>query len=266
VRELGRGRAACRGDAPRVVVHLGDATVDGANDARDLDFARSRLDELPVAWHAIPGNHDVGDNPVDGSTDEHVIDDARRDRWRAAVGDDWWSFDHDGWTFIAVNARLFGSGLAAEEAQWDWLAQQFARLPDAARIALLTHKPLTADAAELASAPPYRFVHPTARVRLDTLAGGRAPDLVLSGHVHQYRELDINRAHHVWAPTTWAVLPDDFQASVGRKRCGVVELELAADGGPFSVSLGEPPGLAQFVLRDDVANPYDDGSEPMAVS
>src|SRR5262249_38980480 len=145
---------------PAFVVHLGDLSVDGANDARDLDFARARLDELPVAWHAIPGNHDVGDNPVDGYAGEHVIGDTRRDRWRAVMGDGRWSLALDGWTFIAVNAKLFGSGLAAEQEQWDWLAHELARRADCERTAFLTHKPLTTGEVELATAPVYRFVPP----------------------------------------------------------------------------------------------------------
>ncbi len=50
-------------DAPDIVLHLGDLTRDGANGRRDLDHGRRQLDRLPVPWHAVPGNHDVGDNP-----------------------------------------------------------------------------------------------------------------------------------------------------------------------------------------------------------
>ena len=55
--------------------------------------------------------------------------------------------------------------------------------------ALLAHKPVTASEAELAAAPPYRFWPPAARGRLAHLLAARPPDLFVSGHVHQSREL-----------------------------------------------------------------------------
>ena len=54
-------------NAPDVVIHLGDLTLDGAHNAGDLHYGRRQLDRLPVPWHAIPGNHDIGDNPWPGA-------------------------------------------------------------------------------------------------------------------------------------------------------------------------------------------------------
>ena len=34
--------------APDLVIHLGDLSLDGARNARDLDYARRQLDLLPV--------------------------------------------------------------------------------------------------------------------------------------------------------------------------------------------------------------------------
>jgi len=55
-------------NAPDVVIHLGDLTLDGAHNAGDLHYGRRQLDRLPVPWHAIPGNHDIGDNPWPGAS------------------------------------------------------------------------------------------------------------------------------------------------------------------------------------------------------
>jgi 3',5'-cyclic AMP phosphodiesterase CpdA len=242
--------------APDLVVHLGDLALDGAHDAGDLDWARPRLDRLPVPWHAIPGNHDVGDNPTGGHGSEPTITPERRQRWLDRIGPDRWVLDRAGWTLLALDAQLFGSGLSAEAAQWAWLADELAARPADRPIALLTHKPLAAPGRELASAPSFRFVPVEARRRLEDLLDGRAVPLVLSGHVHQFRVLDVDSGRHVWAPTTWAVLPDSIQATFGAKRCGVVEIALGSDRRAHA-GLVEPDGLAQHTAGRDIPDPYD---------
>ena len=135
---------------PDLVVHAGDLSLDGAHDPADLEFARARLDRLGVPWRAVPGNHDVGDNPTPG---HDPITGHRRDRWLAAVGADRWTAELGGWRLVGFNAQLLGSGLAAEADQWDWLESQ---LDGAGRVAVLLHKPITAAEIELAAGPAYR--------------------------------------------------------------------------------------------------------------
>jgi 3',5'-cyclic AMP phosphodiesterase CpdA len=53
--------------APDLVIHLGDLSLDGAGNAVDLRYGCTQLDRLPAAWHAVPGNHDIGDNPWPGA-------------------------------------------------------------------------------------------------------------------------------------------------------------------------------------------------------
>ncbi len=56
-----------RRTAPDLVVHVGDLSLDGEHDAADLDYAREQLGRLaPTPWIAVPGNHDIGDNPIPG--------------------------------------------------------------------------------------------------------------------------------------------------------------------------------------------------------
>src|ERR1700761_4583227 len=71
---------------PGLVVHLGDLSLDGARNPADLEHARRQLELLPVPWRAVPGNHDVGDNPLPGMPDSLAVDDARRERWLDVVG------------------------------------------------------------------------------------------------------------------------------------------------------------------------------------
>ncbi|HUB38542.1 MAG TPA: metallophosphoesterase [Streptosporangiaceae bacterium] len=241
--------------APDFVIHLGDLSLDGARNAADLDYARRQLDRLPVPFYVVPGNHDVGDNPFPGAPDGSSVDDDRRQRWLDVVGADRWSLAFDGWTLLAINAQLAGSGLAAEEEQWSWLAEQVRLCGDGQRIALVSHKPLTAEEAELAAAPPYRFLPAAARSRLTEIFGGRSLPLVLSGHVHQFRQLSLSGTAHLWAPTTWAVLPDDVQPVLGAKRCGVVSVVFDSSTPP-EAKFAEPDGIVQLTVRTDIPDPY----------
>jgi predicted phosphodiesterase len=241
--------------APDLVIHLGDLSLDGASDAADLRRGRTQLDRLPAPWHAVPGNHDIGDNPWPGAPAGIAMDTARHQRWLDIVGADHWSVTVGGWTVLATNAQLLGSGLAAEAAQWSWLEEQVGRHRGRQPLALITHKPVTATGTELAAAPPHRFWPPPARDRLARLFGGTPPALVLSGHVHQYRVLRLDGTEHLWVPTTWAVLPAHIQPVLGAKRCGIVSLTLAT-GTPASHELIEPDGLEQLTLSIDLPDPY----------
>jgi 3',5'-cyclic AMP phosphodiesterase CpdA len=240
---------------PDVVIHLGDLSLDGAHDPGDLHHGRQRLDRLPAGWHAVPGNHDIGDNPRSGGPEDSTVDAARCQQWLDIVGPDHWSLTMNGWTLLAINAQLAGSGLDAEARQWSWLEEQLSASRKNQRVALLTHKPVTATGAELASAPAYRFLPRPARDRLAGLLGETPAALVMSGHVHQYRLLRLDGTDHLWVPTTWAVLPDQAQPILGAKRCGIVSFELADDRAPEPV-LVEPDGIAQLTIVTDIPNPY----------
>jgi hypothetical protein len=114
---------------------------------------------------------------------------------------------------------------------------------------------VTGTEAELAASPPYRFWPPASRRRLADLTAGHPPALVMSGHVHQYRLARFDGTDHLWAPTTWAVLPDHAQPAMGSKRCGIVSLDLA-EGAPARHAFVAPDGLAQLTLTSDVPDPY----------
>jgi 3',5'-cyclic AMP phosphodiesterase CpdA len=243
------------GAAPDLVIHLGDLSLDGARSAADLDHARRQLDRLPVPWAAVPGNHDVGDNPLPDGPDGLSVTEGRRQRWLDVVGADYWSLVISDWTLLAVNAQLPGSGLAAEASQWSWLEDQLRSASASQRIALLAHKPLTASADELAAAPPYRFWPPASRDRLQQLFAVRPPTLFISGHVHQSRQLRVDGTSHVWVPTTWAVLPDHEQPVLGAKRCGLLSVILEAGQTP-EPQFHEPDGISHLILNVDIPNPY----------
>jgi 3',5'-cyclic AMP phosphodiesterase CpdA len=239
---------------PDLVVHVGDLTVDGAHRPEELDLAKEQLDRLPRPWRAVPGNHDVGENPTADAAARDEVTAERLARWRAVLGADHWAADIGPWRVVGLDALLFGSGIAAEDDQWAFLEDTLGRRRNTV---LVTHKPLTADNDELATAPAYRFVPAPARQRLVELSRAGGVEIVLSGHVHQQRALEAAGLRHLWVTTTWAVLPDWLQAPVGAKRCGLVELELAAPGAGPSARFVEPDGMAQLMLGDDIPSPYE---------
>jgi len=241
------------------VIHLGDLTRDGAHDPAELRYGRQQLERLPVNWYAVPGNHDIGDNPSKSAPADYEIDAGRRTHWLETFGRDRWSLTLGRWTVLGLNAQLLVSGLEAEAAQWDWLGEQVGACDPGQFIALAMHKPVVASEEELSVAPVYRFVRPEARQRLAAMFRERAvrdgPALVLSGHVHQYRQQRLDGVEHLWVPTTWTVLPDSIQPVLGAKRCGILSLELT-DAGSVRHEFVEPPGLRQLTLIDDVPDPY----------
>jgi predicted MPP superfamily phosphohydrolase len=242
------------GVRPDLVIHLGDLTLDGLRVADDLRYGRTQLDQLAAPWRAVPGNHDIGDNLSSLTLADYGVNPLRRQRWIDLIGADWWALDVAGWDLIGINAQLFGSGLPAEKDQWTWLGDQLGGTRSTQPAVLITHKPIAADQEELAAAPPYRFVPSPARRRLSDLLNGRRPCLVLSGHVHQFRRLQIGDATHAYAPTTWAVLPDAAQAPMGIKRCGILSVELDRSGA--TVALVEPAGVQQLTLGHHLPDPY----------
>lgn len=238
-----------------LVVHLGDLTLDAPSDPGELAAARTALDGLPVPWVAIPGNHDIGDNPWPGSPEPVAINDERLERWRSAIGPDRWVRQVGGWVLIGINSQLFDSGLAAADDQWDWLTTTLGTVDPDTPIVLFSHKPIAAADEELGAAPPYRFVPAAARGHLAQILGDHRLALVVSGHVHQYRVLELDGRRHVWAPTSWAVLPDDVQPCFGDKRVGALRIDLHADGSARATPV-TPAGLRQLTLNKDIEDPY----------
>lgn len=109
------------------------------------------------------------------------------------------------------------------------------------------------DRARRGAPVPVRFAD--ARRRLDELLADRHVPVVLSGHVHQYRVLDLNGRPHVWVPTSWAVLPEEIRPCFGDKRVGVLRVEVDPSG-EARTTMVEPAGLRQLTLTEDIAGPY----------
>src|SRR5262249_8318331 len=123
-----------------VVLVNGDLAINGPDSDAEIAFAAAALGNLRTRVLALPGNHDVGDEPPRQDPDQIIH--ANRLSGRASFfGSDRWPQIAGSWYLVGVNAQLFGSGLAREQAQDQWLDEQLSAA--AARpVALFLHKPL----------------------------------------------------------------------------------------------------------------------------
>jgi 3',5'-cyclic AMP phosphodiesterase CpdA len=243
---------------PDAVIHTGDITLDGTTDRRELGFARRHLDAMPAPVLALPGNHDLGDNPNEtNGGSRYLIDDDRVAAYRDLIGEDRWATDIGGWRLVGFNAQLLDSGLADEEEQWSWLENELR--PEALadhHPAVFLHKPLLhSDPQPDEHDLPVRYVRRTARERLLAMLTAAGVRVVVSGHVHQFRRFDAHRLNHVWAPTSWATIPATHQATIGERWVGGLDLALGDDGS-VAVEHVRPAGVDQHIIGETIPNPY----------
>src|SRR5262249_36907506 len=152
--------------------------------------------ESPV--YAIPGNHDVGDEPP-GQEADQIIDAHRLRRWMSVFGSDRFAFDLGSWRVIGINAQLLGSGLPQEGEQETWLDAELGR--DWRPVLFALHKPLFLQS-DAEAAMTATSVNPEPRARLLRRLRGSPVRVVVSGHLHCHRDVVRDGLRHVWAPST----------------------------------------------------------------
>lgn len=239
--------AAIAGSGADLVLNSGDMSLDGVGTEDDLVEARRLHDAIGPAVRYLAGNHDVGDAHDAPGTIETRLNASTRERYLRIFGADFWLMDLPGWQLIALNAQLLGSNLAAAGEQMEFLTQA-AATSKGRSVALLVHKPLF-DASPDEEAVTGRFINPTPRRQVLAALAKTRLTLVASGHVHQYRSTTHQGIHHVWAPSTGFVLPDDAQPRYGEKEVGYVEHVLDADGSHTSRFV-TVPGLQRLSIAD----------------
>lgn len=242
-------RAWIEATAPDVVVNLGDITADGAHDPRELEAARPAFDGLRSDVRFLPGNHDIGDNPIEpGAPNDHPLDPQRLADYRRLFGPDRWSLDCGPWQIVGLNAQLFGTGTDVEDDQFVWLEEQLRDRQGP--LGVMLHKPLFRYGPSDAEAH-VRYVPVVARHRLLASLAWRDLRFVASGHVHQARRLHVDGVEHVWVPSTAYCMPDAMQERIGEKMVGVLALEITDAGHRFETVI--PEGLLRHNLLDHPA-------------
>lgn len=233
-------------EKPDFVLNTGDLTMNGADMADDLEFAADCHQRIDAPLWAVPGNHDLGDTSIGpAETPKHPISNERRRRYRRLFGAEWWLRDVEAWRFVACNAQLMGSGLAAEARQWTFLEESLGAA-DGRPTALITHKPLFQNTPADGAAAPQRFLRADAMARLIALIGDAGVKLVMTGHTHQMRQSRHAGVDFVWAPSTAFVLPDWFQPVMGEKRLGLADYRF--DGDRVEVGFVVPDGMTETSL------------------
>ena len=188
--------AALNAERSDLAIITGDLSLNGADSDAETEFAHAALKALRAPVYALPGNHDVGDEPP-GQTHEQIIDAERAARWNRVYGSDRFSTRLGRWRLVGVNAQLFGSGLAEEEAQWAWLAAQLEEAD--APVALFLHKPLFINSLDEA-VPTASSLNLAPRAALMRLIRSSPVRLVVSGHLHAPRDVTLDGIRFVWAP------------------------------------------------------------------
>jgi 3',5'-cyclic AMP phosphodiesterase CpdA len=220
-----------------LTVHLGDITLDGQTHADELAFASRLMQQWPTEMRCVPGNHDLGDGSGELPLDSRLLsvygDIFGADRWRVRAGN---------WQLLGINAQLLGSDSAQEHELWRWLDDLPTQHGTAAHTALFLHRPVWRPLSG-ERARKGRYVAHAAAQRL--LSGRLQPTLrlVVSGHTHQYLNLDAAGVRHVWMPSSAFVLPDEMQARIGEKLVGIGLLEL--DDGDVRFDLWCPDGMTR---------------------
>jgi Calcineurin-like phosphoesterase len=184
--------------APDLVLFTGDLTHDtekpGEHAARMRRFQEiaGRL-KVPKVYQ-VPGEHDAG---LDGG-----------DLYRNVFGPTFYSFDHKGFHFIALdNVSRAKPEVGAE--QRAWLAKDLVRFPKTAPIVVFTHRPL------FDLRPDWEWFTRDG----DEVMGLLAPYenvTVLYGHIHREHEQAIGSARLFAARSLCFAFPDP-QGTVDKK-------------------------------------------------
>jgi 3',5'-cyclic AMP phosphodiesterase CpdA len=238
-------RRACqavnRMSADAVIV-CGDLCINGPDSGEEVAFAARALGMLEPPVYAIPGNHDVGDEPP-GQEPDQIIDAQRLSRWTSVFGADRFAVGLGGWRVVGINAQLLGSGLPQEAEQDAWLDGELCRTSQPILLAL--HKPLFLQSPDEA-ASTASSLNPEPRARLLRRLRSLPVRLVVSGHLHCHRDVVRDGLRHVWAPSTAFLLHEalaDAAAIVG-----ILSVELDESGA--RVELIEVPGLIAYDLAE----------------
>ncbi len=225
---------------PDLIINSGDISMNGCISPADFELAADWHKSLGVPVLSVPGNHDVGDLATIRA--DQVLDDERLERFRTLAGPDRWVHDIDGWRFIGLNAMLFATGHAEEEAQFQWLASA---IQTSAKIAIFLHKPFFIDRPD-EGARGYWTVVPQARQRLLDIIAGYDVRLVSSGHLHIAREYHFDGITHLWCPAASFVCGDIQEDLGGQRRIGYIDYTFT--NGDFSYTVVHPDATKDLPL------------------
>jgi len=186
-----------RGPAPQFCYHVGDVVYfTGAREDYYAQFYEPYA-HYGVPIFAIPGNHDgeVDDPSAQTSLDGWVayfmqahpdVDPISKDAPRVQLNlpNVYWTLITPVATFIGMYTNVPEHG-SVDSTQQRWITNEFATAPDDRALILALHHPIYS----------FDVYHSGSSAMADVLENairdtGRVPNLVLSGHVHNYQRIE----------------------------------------------------------------------------
>ncbi|WP_426958942.1 metallophosphoesterase family protein [Muricoccus radiodurans] len=229
--------------APDLIIHTGDVTVDGADQEEDMRHCAALMAELPAPVLAVPGNHDVGEagHPFQPVNAQRIA------RWRRHFGLNWWLRDLGEWRLIGLDSMLFDSGMAEEAEQEAWLENALAGA-GGRRLAVFTHRPFMVDHPEEPDTG-YWSVKPDLRRRMLAAFDRHDVAIIATGHLHRAHDASFGRRRHIWGgAAAFLVGPASQPPMPGEAALGAVIYDLS--GREAVVTRAKVPGLTDFWIED----------------
>ena len=192
---------------PELVIHLGDIVNPVPELPTYADAAghfKRLTEDLDAPLHLVAGNHDIGDRPV-GWSPAGTVTEAHLALYESHFGPHFFSFDHEDCHFVVVNSPVINSGLAAEDAQREWLEGDLARHAGERTFLCIHYPPYVSDPGEPGH---YDNIDEPGRGWLLDLVARHRPEAMFCGHVHNYW-YDVYGETEVYIlPSTAFVRPD----------------------------------------------------------
>jgi 3',5'-cyclic AMP phosphodiesterase CpdA len=171
---------------PDFVINLGDLIhpVPGVPDAYSEAVNRfiEQTSKLNCKQYLVPGNHDVGDKPIDWSPAGTVCDEYLA-LWEKYFGDHFYAFEQQGCHFLVINAQIINTGLAAEQAQREWLQGYLKEHKGERFFANIHYPPFLTEATE---PEHYDNIGEPGRSWLLDLLEQYQVEALFAGHVHNF--------------------------------------------------------------------------------
>jgi len=197
---------------PAFVVHLGDmgdpvpvSQKYGASAQVFQDASRP----FSVPYHVVPGNHDIGEKlhkALPHRDDQVSMTSASIAQYVQTHGPDRYSFEHEGCLFLVLNTLLLNSGMAEEQAQWEWLTQTLSENAGK-RIFVFTHYPMYLAARD--EPDYYDNLEEPARTRIIDLLQKHKVEAYFAGHVHNFFYDYLDGLHQTVLPSA-GILRSDY--------------------------------------------------------
>lgn len=161
---------------PAFVVICGDL-VNKPEPQAFADF-KEVMAELEVPCHCAAGNHDLG----------HPATPESLDRYRQTIGKDYYSFTHEGYTFLVVNTEFWKTPVDKETtAQDEWLKQSLQQAKAESRpVVIAGHHPLFLKKVD--EDEEYFNIPPEKRAEILRLFKDNGVVAMLTGHTHRLVE------------------------------------------------------------------------------